>query len=63
MSRKLSKVIYFIPFTLAIFLALYGYVQNIVKLVEGMSDPVSMLLLTRLVGITIPPLGCILGFF
>jgi hypothetical protein len=39
-----------------------GWILNIVKLVEHINDPVTMMLILRGAGILVPPLGGVLGY-
>lgn len=47
---------------LLVAVAFFGWIWNILKLVSAISDPLSMLLLLRAIGILIAPLGVVLGF-
>ena len=40
----------------------YGWVYNIIKLVDTMNDIVTGLVIVRGIGIFVPPLGAIMGF-
>jgi hypothetical protein len=43
--------------------AVVGWVWNIVKLVAMNFEPLTGLLIVRVVGIFIPPLGAVVGYF
>lgn len=43
--------------------AIWGWVWNIVKLVGMSMDVISGLLIVRVVGIFVPPLGAVVGYF
>ena len=43
--------------------AIGGWVANIVKVLAGLSEPLTGLFALRLVGIVAAPLGAILGYF
>jgi hypothetical protein len=43
--------------------AAVGWVWNILKLIEMTFDPLTGLLVVRVIGIFIVPLGCIVGYF
>lgn len=44
---------------------LWGYFWNIVKIIEAVQlhDPVTKMFMLRCIGVLIPPLGVIMGFF
>lgn len=42
---------------------LVGWVMNIVDVVNSDFDPITGMLVVRIVGIFIPPLGAVLGYF
>lgn len=44
------------------FVGFGGWIANIVKLVEIVSDPITGMFILRCVGIFVPPLGAIMGF-
>lgn len=55
---------YFNVFVLGLFLAAcIGWVLNIIEVVKTISDPMTTLMLARLVGVIAAPLGAILGYF
>jgi len=39
-----------------------GWIANIVKLIEHIHDPITMMEIVRVVGVPVAPLGAILGF-
>ena len=43
--------------------AAWGWVWNIIKLVGMNLDPISGLLIVRVVGIFVPPVGMVVGYF
>lgn len=43
--------------------AAVGWVWNIVKLMEMTFDPITGMIVVRIIGIFIVPLGCIVGWF
>ena len=43
-------------------LAVWGWVWNIVKLIGMGLDPITGLLIVRVIGIFVPPLGAVVGF-
>jgi dolichyl-phosphate-mannose--protein O-mannosyl transferase len=47
---------------LAIGIAVWGWVWNIVKIFEIASDPITGMFLLRLAGLVLVPVGIILGF-
>ncbi len=50
--------------TIALFIAVvYGYVCNIIAIVQTMNDPLAGIFIARCVGIFFAPLGVILGYF
>jgi len=40
-----------------------GWIINIVKIVHHLSEPLTAMMVFRMVGIIVAPLGAILGFF
>lgn len=40
-----------------------GWIANLVKLVDGLSEPVTGMFIARGVGVFIAPIGVILGYF
>ena len=52
----------FFFYLLLLILSLYGYINNIIELAV-MCCSISGMMVLRVVGIFIPPLGMILGFF
>jgi hypothetical protein len=42
--------------------AIGGYIANIVKIVDVINDPVTLMLLLRAVGVIVMPLGVIMGY-
>ena len=43
-------------------LALGGYLMNIIKIFQSIREPISTLIILRIVGIFVTPLGAVLGF-
>lgn len=43
--------------------ALAGYFANIIQFVNADMQHVSLMTIARMVGVFIPPIGCVLGFF
>lgn len=61
---KPNMAVTFIVFWLVIGGAsLLGYVLNIIKLVTHIHDPLTVLLVARMIGIVAAPLGSVLGLF
>ena len=46
-----------------VLISIGGYVANIVKIVGAISEPLTTLMIVRLVGVFVGPLGIIMGFF
>lgn len=42
---------------------LWGWVWNIVKLISMSFDPITGMLIVRVAGIFVPPLGAVVGYF
>jgi len=47
---------------ISIYVCLWGWVWNIVKLAGVVSDPLSGLIVLRIIGVIVAPLGVVLGF-
>jgi hypothetical protein len=43
-------------------LAIFGYLLNIIKIFQSIREPISTLIILRIVGIFVTPLGAVLGF-
>lgn len=43
-------------------LAIFGYLLNIIKIFQSIREPISTLIILRIVGIVVTPLGAVLGF-
>ncbi len=43
--------------------ALYGYIANLMKLIGSDFDPLTGLVVARVVGVFVGPVGAVLGFF
>jgi hypothetical protein len=56
---ELVMVLFIVSLTLA---GAFGWVWNIVKLVGMDLDPITGLLIVRVVGIFLVPLGCVVGY-
>lgn len=57
------KVFLVLVWLFVVFLAGYGWINNIIKLIGMSIDPLTGLLIVRVVGIFIPPVGAIVGYF
>lgn len=44
-------------------ITIYGYVENIIKLIHIINDPVSGMMIARAAGIFVGPVGVVLGYF
>lgn len=44
------------------FLGIVGYVGNVVQLIHQALDPLTVLVILKLVGLVIPPLGALMGW-
>lgn len=53
----------FVAYALFWVIVWVAYLVNIFKLINHVSDPVNLLIILRVVGIFITPLGSVLGFF
>ena len=42
---------------------LFGYFANIGALIVGLNSPITLMMVLRAIGIAVPPLGVILGYF
>ena len=45
-----------------ILIGAWGWVWNLVKIFDGTFDPLSGLMVLRVIGVFVAPLGCIVGF-
>ncbi len=54
-----AVLIYF----LVLILAISGYVMNIMEIISSWGNGVTAMFLTRLVGVIVPALGAIVGWF
>jgi uncharacterized oligopeptide transporter (OPT) family protein len=63
MKLDTSETVHGLVATAIMLVALYGYVANIVKLVGSDFDPMTGLVILRIIGVVIGTLGAILGFF
>jgi hypothetical protein len=62
-TRLMAKAPYVIVLWLLVALAAgYGWVMNIVKIVDMGFEPLSGLVIFRCIGVFVPPLGVILGY-
>jgi len=48
---------------LLFFAGLYGWIMNIVSIINSDLIPLTTLLVVRVIGIFIPPIGAVLGYF
>lgn len=65
-SRLQCQKGYTMPELLILLLLLFGvigWVMNVCKLVFALDDSLSLMLLLRVIGVFIAPLGAILGYF
>lgn len=58
-----AGVIAFLIYVTIILASLYGWVMNIVSLIGSNFDPLTGLVVARIVGIFVAPLGIVLGYF
>lgn len=56
----LALVIFWFAAIIGLF---YGYISNIVSLVDSVAGPINALFILRCVGIFFAPLGVVLGYF
>lgn len=60
---KKKNTVLMIAVSAIVIVLIAGWVENIVTIVYTINDPVTKMFILRCVGIIIPPLGAILGFF
>ncbi len=48
---------------LIVIASLYGWVANLVKLLGVINDPLTLMSALRSVGVLVPPVGAVLGYF
>ena len=63
-QRGYTVIELFMSFFLLVLLPIcaWGWVWNIIKLIGMTIDPITGLLIVRVIGIFIPPIGVIVGF-
>ena len=48
--------------TIIVIIVMWGWIWNIVKIVDSNFDPITGLIILRCIGVFIAPLGAVLGF-
>lgn len=61
MEKTVSGV--FVVWALSVIAIVIGWVMNIITLMGIINDPITGMFILRVVGIFIPPLGGVLGYF
>lgn len=62
MNKQRGYTIVELLFVLVMVLGVGGWIANIVKLVGSSFDPLTGLVVARVIGIFVAPLGAVLGF-
>jgi competence protein ComGC len=61
-SKQQGFTLFELIFVLLWIAGAYGWVTNIIKLVDTVNDTVTGLFIVRAIGIFVPPLGAVMGF-
>lgn len=62
MRKQLGATIIEVVIVILACAAIVGWIWNIVQLVSAISDPITTMIVLRIVGVFVVPLGVILGY-